>query len=464
MLGYIHYASIGITLLAISLVGLYSTRLVKSSGDFIVGGRKLGAMAVFAGIVGAFAGGTVTIGTAQMAYRYGISGLWFTLGAGAACLLLSLCLARPLREKGVETISQYLSSYFGAGVAPWVAVFTALGMFIQMTVQMLASVPLLTSMFPVPPLGGLVLFALLSVIIVVGGGYMGAALVGILKLGLLTVTLFAAGAAGFYLMGGMDGMRAGFLDFPWFSMFPRGVLSELAGGLSVVVGFTSTQSFLQPLFAGKSVKAARLGALMAALALPCFGAAGVMVGMYMRSAYPNIDPAASLPLFMILHQPAWLGGLGVATLLISLLLTASALALGIATLFSRDIYLMLRPGATDKEQLTVARLVIFTAAVLSCVFAFNILGDLILDWTYLSNALRGVTVFLPLMGAVFLPGRIQERTGIWAVTIPPLLAIVWTAVFPGILHPLYIGMAAGALILAAGILSPGQSDKREKML
>ncbi|MFZ5650893.1 MAG: sodium:solute symporter family protein [Bacillota bacterium] len=463
MLGYAHYASIGLTLLAISLVGLYSTRLVKSSGDFIVGGRKLGSMMVFAGIVGAFAGGTVTIGTAQMAYRYGISGLWFTLGAGAACLLLSLFLARPLREKGVETISQYLSVFFGAGVAPWVAVFTALGMFIQMTVQMLASVPLLTSMSPLPPLGGLVLFALLSVLLVVGGGYMGAALVGIIKLLLLAVTLFVAGSASISLMGGVEGMWAYYPEFPWFSMFPRGVLYELAGGASVVVGFTSTQSFLQPLFAGKSVKAARRGAFLAALSLPCFGAAGVAVGMYMRSAYPDIDPAAALPLFMILHQPAWLGGLGVATLLVSLLLTASALALGVATLISRDIYLMLRPGAGDREQIAVARLVVVAAAGLSCVFAFNILGDLILDWTYLSNALRGVTVFLPLMAAIFLPGRTPARTGIWAVTVPPVLAMAWTVMFPGVLHPLYIGMAAGALIMAAGILIPGLFDREGKM-
>ncbi|MFZ5648653.1 MAG: sodium:solute symporter family protein [Bacillota bacterium] len=463
MLGNAHYASIGVTLLVISMVGVYSTRLVKSSGDFIVGGRKLGAMMVFAGIVGAFAGGTVTIGTAQMAYRYGISGLWFTLGAGAACLLLSLFLARPLREKGVETISQYMSGYFGAVVAPWVAVFTVLGMFIQMTVQMLASVPLLTSMFPIPPLGGLVLFAFLSVVLVVGGGYMGAALVGMIKLSLLTVTLFIAGAASLSLIGGMEGMKDSFTEFPWFSMFPRGVLSELAGGASVVVGFTSTQSFLQPLFAGKNVKAARWGSFLAALSLPCFGAAGVAVGMYMRTAHPDIDPAAALPLFMTLHQPAWIGGLGVATLLVSLLLTSSALALGIATLLSRDIYLLLRPGAGDKEQITVARLIVFVAAGLSCIFSFNILGDLILDWTYLSNALRGVTVFLPLMGAVFLSGRLSPRAGIWAVTVPPLLSVAWTVVFPGILHPLYIGLSSGALIMAIGVLRPEVFDKGGKM-
>lgn len=452
MLSSGQYASIGIVIMVISLVGLYSTRLVKSSSDFIIGGRKLGAAMVCGGIVGAFAGGTVTIGTAQMAYQYGISGLWFTLGAGMACLILSVFLARPLREKQVETVSQFLYGFYGGRVALWVAVFIALGMFIQLSVQMLASFPLVTSMIPVSPAGALAVFACLSVVLVLGGGFMGTTMVGFLKLLLMTATILTAGAMSWSLMGGFTGIGRHFSDFPWLSMFPRGVLTELAGGMSVVVGFISTQSFIQPVFAGKDVKAARAGSLMAAIVLPCLGLAGVMVGMYMRATHPGIDPAAALPLFMLLYQPAWLGGLGVATLLVSLVLTASALALGVSTLLSRDIYLLVRPGAGDKEKLVAARIVVFIVVALGCVFSYTILGDLILDWTYLSNALRGVTVFLPLVGAVFLSRRISAGTGIWAVTVPPLFTLVWAVFNLGRIHPLYVGMPLSMLIMTVGML------------
>ncbi len=448
------YVSIGIVLLVIVLVGLYSTRLVKSSTDFIIGGRKLGALMVCGGIVGAFAGGTVTVGTAQMAYQYGVSGIWFTLGAGAACLILSSFLAKPLREKKVETISQFLSGFYGGGVAPWAAMFIATGMYIQLAVQMIASVPLLTSMFPVSAVGGLALFACLSVVLILGGGFMSTTLVGFFKLLLMTGTFFMAGAMSWGLLGGFEDLSQKFPDFPWFSMFPRGILAELAGGMSVVVGFISTQSFIQPVFAGKDVRAARTGSLMAAVVLPCFGLAGVMVGMYMRTVHPDIDPAAALPLFMLLHQPAWLGGVGVATLLVSLVLTASALALGVSTLLSRDIYLLFRPAAGDREQLLTARLAVFIIMATACVFSYRILGDLILDWTYLSNALRGVTVFLPLVGAVFLPRRISARVGAWAVAVPPLAALAWAIVNPGLVHPLYVGMPVSLLIMVAGLLLP----------
>lgn len=452
MLNSLQYASIGAVILIISLVGLYSTSLVRSSSDFIIGGRKLGGLMVCGGIIGAFAGGTVTIGTAQMAYQYGISGLWFTLGAGMACLILSLLLAKPMRQKGVETIPQFLSGYYGGRVAPWVALFIALGMYIQLAVQMIASVPLLMSMFRVSPVWGILVFACFSIVLILGGGFMGTTLVGLFKLLLMIFTLFLAGAMSWGFLGGLQGMRFQFPDSSWLSMFPRGIPKELAGGLSVVVGFISTQSFIQPVFAGKTVRAARAGSLLAAFLLPCFGVAGVMVGMYMRSAHPGIEPAAALPLFMILHQPSWLGGMGVATLLVSLALTASALALGVSTLLSRDIYLLARPSASDREQLLAARLLLFTVVASACIFSYFILGDLILDWTYLSNALRGVTVFLPLAGAVFLTRRFSPKTGLLAVTIPPLVAIAWAAYFPGGIHPLYVGLPVSLLIMVLGFL------------
>lgn len=450
MLSYGQYASMVLVILIIIIAGLYSTRMVKSSSDFIIGGRKLSAVMVTGGIVGAFAGGTVTVGTAQMAYEYGVSGLWFTLGAGMACLLLSAFLAGPLREKKVETISQFLSGFYGDRVAPWVAVFVALGMFIQLAVQMLAAAPLITSILPVSTAVAIIMFASLSAVLVLGGGVMSTTLAGLIKMMLMTITFFMAGYMSWSLLGGLGGIHRHFSGFPWLSMFPRGIPTELAGVISVVVGFISTQSFIQPVLAGRDVRAARAGSLMAALIVPGFGLAGVMVGMYMRAAHPGIDPAAALPLFMLVHQPEWLGGTGLATLLVSLVLTSSALSLGVSTLISRDIYPLFRPAALDKDSLAAARILVFAVLALGCVFSYTIMGDLILSWTYLSNALRGVTVFFPLVAAVFLSRRLSARTGAWAVTLPPLFTLAWAIFFPDGAHPLYVGMPLSIMIMSAG--------------
>lgn len=453
MLGPGLYAGIAITFIISLLLGLASTRLVKTSEDYTVGGRRLGPLLVLGGIVGAFAGGTVTIGTAQMAYRHGLVGIWFTLGAGLACLLLSLFLAVPLRRAKVDTISRVLSNFYGPSVAPWVAVFIAMGMFIQMAVQMLASVPMLGVLFPLPDSQSLFIFFLCTILLVMGGGIMSTSLVGTFKLFLLTLTLLTAGLASWGLPGGMGQIQGDLLSQA--HLFPRGTMVEVAGVLSVLMGFISTQSFVQPVFAGKDFFSARLGALLAAVALPCYGLAGVAVGIYMRNGYPGIDPALALPLFMMLHQPPWLGGLGVGTLLLSLVISSGALVLGISTLFSRDIYRLIRPRATDKEILKAARGIVFVSAAAAGLFCYSIRGDLILDWTYLSNAIRGVTVFLPLLGAVYLSQRLPREYGIWAVTLPPLATIAWALFYSGSIHPLYIGLPLSLGFLAVAFLCPG---------
>ena len=61
------------------------------SGTKTKGGQSQNSLPVVAGIIiGTLVGGSSTIGTAQLAYHYGLSAWWFTLGAGIACLILAL--------------------------------------------------------------------------------------------------------------------------------------------------------------------------------------------------------------------------------------------------------------------------------------------------------------------------------------------------------------------------------------
>ena len=67
-LTYKHIIGIILTLLLITLVGIYSGRKVKTSSDFSVGGKKAGSGIVAGTIMGTLVGGSSTIGTAQLAF------------------------------------------------------------------------------------------------------------------------------------------------------------------------------------------------------------------------------------------------------------------------------------------------------------------------------------------------------------------------------------------------------------
>ena len=69
-------------------VGLYSGRKVKDAKDFLTGGGKAGHWLVCGTIMGSLVSSQATIGTAQLAFHYGMAAWWFTLGSGIGCLIL----------------------------------------------------------------------------------------------------------------------------------------------------------------------------------------------------------------------------------------------------------------------------------------------------------------------------------------------------------------------------------------
>ncbi len=452
MLTSSHYISIIFTLLLVSGAGIYTAKFVRTSTDFTVGGRKMGAILISGSLVGSFIGGTSTIGTAEMAFEYGLCGMWFTLGAGLSCFLMALLLAKPLREKKVETVSQYLAIVYGKNVAPWVAVYTSVGMFIQIGAQVLAAIPLLTIVFGLGATKAAAVAVGLIVLYVVAGGFWAASLVGLIKLIMIYVSMLVAGILGIYYLGGFTGMSAALPAQPYFTLFPRGAGKELASIFSVVVGFASTQTYLQPLFAASSLKAARRGAVLSGLLIPVIGIAAVMVGMFMRARHPDMTPATALPRFIFEYMPPWLGGITVATLLISLVLTGAALSLGISTVLNRDIYSRFRPAAREKESLFVSRGLVLLVGVGVFALVTANMHSLILEWAFLSMALRGVTVFVPLAGAIFLTRRVNAGWGRIAVATAPMLTILWAFAIPSSIDPLYMGLAISAFILGTGSL------------
>ncbi|MFX4262694.1 sodium:solute symporter family protein [Pelotomaculum propionicicum] len=445
-----HYISILSVMVLMTLAGIYSARFIRTASDFSMGGGKIGSSLVGGFLIGAFIGGTSTVGTAQTAYQHGISAIWFTLGGGLGCIILALFLAKPMRARSVETIPQFLAGTYGEQVRPWVAIYTSVGMFIQVAAQGLAAVPILTSIFPVSSQVAAVVFTLALITYIMFGGLWGASLVGFIKLILIYAALFIAGYIVYNMSGGVSGFRYSFPDGSWLSLFPQGVGKELASGFSVIVGLISTQTYLQPVFAARDTTSARRGLLLAGVLIPLAGLVSTMIGMQMRVLYPDIEPASSLPLFLLLHLNPWIGGAALGTLLVSLFLTGSALTLGASTVLAKDIYGKIRSRAGDREMLLISRALVLLVGAGCLVFMLFTTGTLILKWAFLSMTLRGVTVFAPLAGAVYAAGRIKPEAGVWAVVIAPLLAMLWAFVFPGAIDPLYVGMGLSAAILIIG--------------
>ncbi len=439
------------TILLIAAAGASARRRVKCFADFATAGSSLGPVQVAGTIIGTIVGGASTVGAAQLAFRYGLSGWWFSLGSCFALTFLGVVLAAPMRTSGLKTIPQFLERSYGPRVGPWAWLFTSVGLMLNIIGQMLAAMSLLATVFGLGPEMAMVLTALMVMVYVMFGGVFSAGSVGIIKTLLLTGSMLAVGVATSSLSGGLGSFGQALPRYPYFSLFGRGVWVDLAAAFSLMVGVSSTQTYIQAMFSARDVKSSRAGALLSAALAPLLGIPGVAVGMFMRINHPDINAVNALPLFVTTYMNPLLSGIILATLFISVIGTAAGLSLGVSVMFGQDIYKKrLRPMCSDRDILVASRLAIIAVSAVALLVALSGKESLILEWSFLSMGLRGSTVFFPLIGAVFFPKYVSKRAGILAVGVAPACAIAWGTVNPAGLDPLYIGLATSIIIVAVG--------------
>ena len=439
------------TFALISFVASEARKRVKSFDDFATGGGSLGTIFVAGTILGTIVGGAATIGAAQLAFAYGLAGWWFSLGSCFALVFLGLVLSDKLRSAGVKTIPQFLVNTYGDRVGPWSWLFTSIGLLLNIIGQVLAATSLLSTVFGVKPVFAALVTFLAMMLYVIYGGVWSTGSVGVAKTLLVLGSMLVVGFVADRLAGGVSNIARALPRYPYFSLFGRGLWTDLAAGFSLLVGVASTQTYLQALFSGKDPRAAKRGALLAAAITPVAGLPGVYVGMHMKVTQPGISAASALPLFVTQYLHPVLAGIVLATLFISVIGTAAGLSLGVGVMFGQDIFKKrLRPAATDRQVLVASRLAIGVVGAAALVMALAGLDSLILKWSFLSMGLRGSTVFFPLLGAVFFKRHVSRRAGLLAIAAAPLLSLAWGAVFPEGIDPLYIGLVTSLVCLWAG--------------
>lgn len=435
----------------ISVVGVRAGGKIKSAKDFNTG-SGMGVPMVAGALIGTLVGGASTIGTAQLAFTYGLSAWWFTLGGGIGLAIMAAWFVGPLRRSGLSTLPQILTKEYGKWVATTAALLMSIGTFISIVSQLLSGAALVTSVWPMPTAWAVALTAALMVVYVFFGGAWGAGMVGIVKTVLLYAVTLICGITAVSLAGGFSTFTRTLPAEQYFNLFARGIWKDGGAGASLVFGVLTTQAYFLPMVSAKDEKTAKSGALLGGFLTVFIGLAGILVGLYMRVSFPETPSASVLPTFALICLPDLVGGVILAALLVALVGTGAGLALGIGSVLCLDIYKpLLRPNASENEQLRVSRGLIFVVLAVAGLFASGEAGSMILNWSFLSMGLRGAVLFAPLCFALFAPGRVSAKWAAAAVVVGPVLVLVGSKILPSHIDPLFLGMAGALLTCAMGL-------------
>ena len=442
-ISFYHILGLVLSILLIEAVGILSVRRVKNESDFSTGGGRAGTWVVTGTIIGTLVGGQSTVGTAQLAFSFGISAWWFTLGMALGCVVLAIGYVVPLRRSGSTTLLEIVRKEYGRKAEITGSLLCSFGMFISIVAQVLSAAALLMTLFGIPFWLSAVLSAIIMTLYVVFGGLWSAGIGGVVKIIMLCLSALAAGAIVLFLTKGYSGLidsihhillstdlqsvsgleTVSDVNLKYQYPFARGISKDVGSCLSVILGVLSTQTYAQAIWSGRSNSIARKGAMISALISIPIGFACVMVGMYMRAHYVTVaevdaltaigkaipeglgvmaSSAQAFPMFVVTHMPKFLGGIVLGTLLITIIIGGSGLTLGASTILVKDVF-------KPQNKLMVSRLTIVGIQIIAITIAASFSGSYINDLGFLSMGLRTTATFVPLTLALFFPGKFKPK-------------------------------------------------------
>ena len=481
-------AGIILVLMLIIGVGLLSGRKVQDAKDFVSGGGKAGPLIVCGTIMGALGSSQATIGTAQLAFHYGLSAWWFTLGSGIGCLVLGVGYASSLRSSGCITELQIISKAYGPAAGSLGSVLCSLGIFISVLAQVVACSGLVATLFPqvsIPAAAGISVIVMCFYVLF--GGAWGAGMGGVVKLillyissviGMVYVLVVSNGATG--LLSGLNTLLCGTdlgliqktanglanlqtpsdLHARFQSLVARGAMKDIGSGVSLLLGVLSTQTYAQAIWSAETDRKAKSGALLSAVLIPPLGIAGICIGLFMRSHYllqaeadaltaagmavPELPVLAStiqvFPMFVLNHLPALVAGVVLGTLLITSVGGGAGLSLGMATILVKDIYKRVSKALdSEQKELIATRVTLGGVLIAAAIVAALVPSSTINDLGFLSMGLRGSVVLVPMSFALWVKGPVNHKCILASIILSPV-AVLLGKFMPLPFDALYLGI------------------------
>ena len=166
--------------------GLWTSRLIRTSGDFFVAGRSLGPGLIFSSMLAANIGSGATVGAASLAYRDGLSAWWWSGSAGLASFVLAWWVGPRLwalaREHGFYTTGDFLEFRYNSAVRGIVATLVTFGSLWILAAQLMAGAAIINVLTGAPRWVGSLLGGAIMTIYFAAGGLLGTAWVNSLQL------------------------------------------------------------------------------------------------------------------------------------------------------------------------------------------------------------------------------------------------------------------------------------------
>jgi SSS family transporter len=447
--------------IALAIVGYRRTR---TSADFIVAGRTLGALVGGATLAATQISAGTFVGTVGLHYLAGVSFVWVWPGAWLGWLVSAVFVAPRLRDAGTFTIPEYCEKRFDSrAVRALAAVLIVVAYTIYLVAQYKASGIIVSTVLGWPAWTGIALVLVSTVVYSLAGGLHGGARIDLLQSMVMVVGLVAAVP---YLLGHLGGVES--LGRALAQIDPRltGAFFEwrelLAFGAAFGLSLAATPLEATRFMAMRDRATARYAIGIAYIFQAVIGCAIMMVGLSMRALFPTLpsaDLASSVMAAHVLTPVA--GSLLLVAAFSAIMSTVNAVLLVGAASVAHDLYgRFLKPAASELERLAANRIAVLVLAVLPIWFAIREVT--LVQFIVLAQAnLIASAFFAPIVvGLNWRRGG--EAAALGSMFAGAFICLLWTVTTPRPLglEPIFAGVGASLAIYVLLAAFDGKAMRR----
>lgn len=421
------YFVMGYLLLMVGVSIYLKQKMVKSSDDFAVAGRKLPLIVLVGTLLATWCGGGGISGSAGLVYNNGpLFGILLFSGAPLGMIVLYF-ISGAVRKSTTYTIPELFELRYGSAARNLAALCIILAYIGTTASQFKAAgnILMITSGIDFIP-ATLICVAFMALLALIGG--------------MVSVAYTDALSAFLMVFGFLFGILSISSQFGGFG----GVLARIPEGKDTMFGSMSTiqaigyvlptlflvlgdQNMIQRFSSAKDSKTARQSnvGLVIAEVVVC----ALIIGL-VTCAIPlyaiNDTPDTILFQLAAEHLPAVLGGIVMATCMSFVITTGDSYLLSTASNITYDVWVRLfKKDADDKQKLTVLRFSIILVAVLAFVLGFYF-PDILSVQMY-AYTMYGATITPALICALFYKNA-TKAGGLAGIVTGAVVTILWDVI------------------------------------
>lgn len=402
-------------------VSLWRSRKIKSHEDFAVAGRSVPVVLLVGTLVCTWIGSGSLFGGAGLAYRSGISELWFSFG-GWVGLMAAYFLAGRVRKLAQYTVPDLLEQRYNAAARVLGTLAIVLAYVTIAAYQFRGGGWILSIVTDgaISPQLGVLITATAIVTFTALAGMVSIVTVDIFNGIIITLAVLLALP---YMVFEMGGIGAVIELLPAEHTTPLGghnVLWVFGVAMPTFLLILGESGMYQKFFSAKNARAARQAVLGMVVGIVVIETALALLAIVGRAAFPDLMDQTSVVgraasetviLYVARHGLPVLGGAVLLAAAIAIVLsTGNTFLLVPSTNVSRDLYeRFINPNATDKQKVNLQRafIVIFGGVGLLLLTQF----ETVLSMALYAYSLVGASL-TPALLACFLWKRVTPQGGV----------------------------------------------------